>query len=287
MKTLRFWLFLLALFSRNLLSATMAATCSAWITTFASVPPSRDRRANHADLCAGSSAGRHSAARGSARGPRRSVRPWSGHARGSRLRRSLSGLQLDGLSRPRRFRRVRDGYDRLRPVDAARRHERPVQSLSNAQQLTFVPGLIAAPCAAVLRSADDDPRIRLERYRRGGRPLARAAPCGAGQHGGLVAGRSARRRIRRAASGKSAEAWFCSPRPTIATPRRNAARAGSGQWRRDDHAIARRIHRELGPAGRMSGPVRSGGERCRMVLDDGFGSGRSHLGHGRAASARR
>ena len=30
-----------------------------------------------------------------------------------------SGLQLDGVSRERRLRRVLDGHDRLRPIDAA------------------------------------------------------------------------------------------------------------------------------------------------------------------------
>ena len=62
--------------------------------------------------------------------------------------------------------------------------------------------------------------------------------------------------------------------------------AGSREWRGDDHAIARRVHGELGPAGGLSGPVRSGGERSGVVADDGVGSGGRDVGH-RACAARR
>ena len=67
-------------------------------------------------------------ARGSTPGrSRRPVRPRRGHAGRSRLRRAERRLQLDGLSRARRLRRLLGGHDRLRPIDAAGADERPVQ----------------------------------------------------------------------------------------------------------------------------------------------------------------
>src|SRR6202012_551908 len=57
-----------------------------------------------------------------------------------------------------------------------------------------------------LRKANDDHRIGLERYRHGGGSPARAAACGAGVDGGVVAGRAARGWMRVAASGEGKEA---------------------------------------------------------------------------------
>ena len=61
-----------------------------------------DRRAAGADLRARARARRHGAARRIARRSRRAVRARRGNAGRSRVRRALSGLQLDGVSRARR-----------------------------------------------------------------------------------------------------------------------------------------------------------------------------------------
>ena len=64
-------------------------------------------------------------------------------------------------------------------------------NLSKAQQALYVPSLISAPCAASYRAPDDDARLGLARYRRGGGSRARAASRGQAEPAGMVVGRTA------------------------------------------------------------------------------------------------
>ena len=91
-----------------------------------------DRRPGSADLRSRGRARGQGVARRPGLRTGGAVRARRGHAGRSHVRRSLQGLQLDGLPRQRRVRRVLDGHDGLRPVDAPRADERPVQFLEGA-----------------------------------------------------------------------------------------------------------------------------------------------------------
>ena len=79
-------------------------------------------------------------------------------------------------------------------------------NLSPAQQATFVPLLLAGAVRRELSPSVDDNRLGLGRHQRGGRLHPRAATGRSGQPGGLVARRTARRRLCGAAPGQGAEA---------------------------------------------------------------------------------
>ncbi len=91
-----------------------------------------DLRSDHGDLRARARAGRNDPARRAARCARRAVRARRGHAGGSRVRRAVRRLQLDGVPRQRGLRRVLDGHDGLRPLDASGRDERGLQPAGRA-----------------------------------------------------------------------------------------------------------------------------------------------------------
>ena len=130
---------------------------------------------------------------------RRAVRPRRGHARRSGVRRAVRRLQLDGVSGPRRVRRVLDGRHRLRTIDAADGHERPVQPRARTAGAVR-PDAHPRALRAVVSGQRDDDRVGLERHRRCRHVPARPAARRAGQSGRLVAGRPPRRRLRGAAS---------------------------------------------------------------------------------------
>ena len=96
-----------------------------------SIVPSIDGP-NRADLRARAREAGDDPARRAARRSRRAVRARRRHAGRGRVRRAVRRLQLDGVSRRRGLRRVLDGHDGLRPLDAAERHERGLQSLGRA-----------------------------------------------------------------------------------------------------------------------------------------------------------
>ena len=75
-------------------------------------------------------------------------------------------LQLDGLSRRRRLRHLRDGHHRLRPIEPAGGDERSLQPRARIARAPFVPSLIPAPCAAELSARADHDCVGLERHRR-------------------------------------------------------------------------------------------------------------------------
>ena len=91
-----------------------------------------DRRPNGAALRARAREARDDPARRAARRSRRAVRARRRHAGRGRVRRAVCGLQLDGVPRRGGLRRVLDGHDGLRPLDAADRHERRLQSVGGA-----------------------------------------------------------------------------------------------------------------------------------------------------------
>ena len=157
-------------------------------------------------------------------------------------------------------------------------------NLSNAEQLKFVPGLIAAPCApsyaqqATTIASDWNDIGAVVDHLRALRHVQRvnmvAWSLGGPRAGGYAAQHPEKVRslvLLAPAYSRNAAA--------------NPPATGSGQRRGDDHAIARRVHGELGSAGRVSGPVRSSCERFRLVRHDGFRSRWRHVGHGRAQSA--
>ena len=152
--------------------------------------------ADHTDLCTRSGDAGRGAARCGSGGPRGAVRAWRGNSGRGLVRCGLSGLQLDGVSGARGVRRVLDGYDRLWAFHASDGNERLLQSVERAAE-----GVRADALPRELRAADDDDRFRLERYRGGGGPSARAAACGSGVDGGVVAGRTAGGRVYGATSG--------------------------------------------------------------------------------------
>ena len=88
----------------------------------------RSRDSRHSSTCASASMAGMLARGCDAGRSRRPVRARRRHASRSRLRRAVSGLQLDGVSRAGRLRRVLRRHDRLRPIDAAGRDERSLQS---------------------------------------------------------------------------------------------------------------------------------------------------------------
>ena len=84
-------------------------------------------------------------------------------------------------------------------------------NLSRAQQAAFVPSKIPQPCAATFTDRDDDDELRLGRHRRGRRSSARGAARGARVARRMVAGRSAHRRLRRAAPREGARLVVLAP----------------------------------------------------------------------------
>ena len=182
------------------------------------------------------------------------------------------------------LRRVLDGRHRLRTIDAADGHERSVQPHARAAGALRADAHRRAVRAVVSGQRDDD-CVGLERHRRGRRAPARAAACRARQPGRLVAGRSARRRLRGAASRERAapgpaRAGVCARR------QRRSARRPS-RHRRLQHAVAAGIRRELGPPGRLSGAVRQVGQQRGVVGHGRVRSHRPHVGQRRAARAGR
>ena len=89
-------------------------------------------------------------------------------------------------------------------------------NLAPDQQAAIRPALIPAPCAATYPPGADDDRVRLGRHRRGRRLHPRAARRGARQPRGVVAGRSALRRLRGAGIRRRFIGSCCSRRPTTA-----------------------------------------------------------------------
>ena len=129
-----------------------------------------------------------------AAGQRRAVRSRRRHAGGSLVRRSLQGLQLDGVSGEGGIRRLLNGHDRLRPLHAPAGDERSVQLVEGAAGAVRA----AADRRAVRAVASDghhDDGFGLERHRSGGRSPARAARRGQGVARRLVARRAARGRL--------------------------------------------------------------------------------------------
>ena len=68
-------------------------------------------------------------------------------------------------------------------------------NLSEEQQKQFVPTLIPAPCKATYPGQPHDDCVRLERHRCRRRSHPQAAQRAEGQHGGVVARRTSRRRL--------------------------------------------------------------------------------------------
>ena len=185
---------------------------------------------------------------------RGAVHPRRGHAGGSCLRRSLSGLQLDGLPGARRLRRVFHGHDRLWPFHASRRDERSLQSHERAAGAVRSFADFRA-LRRQLSAPDDDARFGLARYRRGGGSGARAASRGQAESAGVVAGRTALGGLRGAASGQGRQAGVAGAR-VQSCGESGAAGAGARQWRGLQHAVAAGIHHQLGSPGGLSRSIR-------------------------------
>ena len=133
---------------------------------------------------------------------RRAVHPRRGHAGRGRVRRAVLRLQLDGVSGQRRLRRLLDGHGRVRPFDASDGDERPLQPCARAAGTVRADSRSEALPAVIPGQRDDD-RLRLERYLRHRGLRARAEARRQAEPRRLVAGRTARRRLHGAASGKS------------------------------------------------------------------------------------
>ncbi len=144
------------------------------------------------------------------------------------------GLQLDGVPGARGLRRVLHGHDGLRALHAACADERPVQSLARAAGRLH-PRAHSRALFAQLSASVDHHRVGLERSGRRDRLPAFAASCRQGEHGGMVAGRSARRRLHGAASGTSKPIGVAGSRVQSRGLRRSAG-AVAGRWNHDDHA---------------------------------------------------
>ena len=132
---------------------------------------------------------------------RRVVRARRRHAGRSRVRRADRRLQLDGVSREGRLRRVLDGHHRLRPIDTAGADERSLQPVGGAAEAVRAevdPGAVQGDVSG----KPHDDRLRLERHRRRRRSHPQAAQRAEGQHGRVVARRTACRRLCGAASGQ-------------------------------------------------------------------------------------
>ena len=113
-------------------------------------------RSDRADLRPRSRAPWHCAARSSGLRQRRAVRSWRRHARGSVVRRSVQGLQLDGVSREGGIRRVLDGHDGLRPVHASAGDERSLQPVEGAAGAVRAAADCRAVCAVASHCHHDD-----------------------------------------------------------------------------------------------------------------------------------
>ena len=112
--------------------------------------------------------------------------------------------------------------------------------------------------------------------------------CGAEAHGsrqpgGLVARRSAGRRLRGAASREGAEAGPAGAR--LRPRRQRQSAAATAGWRGDEHAVAGGVRRELGSAGRLPRSMRCRRQRRRLVADARIGSGQGDVGLRRPARA--
>ena len=134
----------------------------------------RHCRSDRADLRSRSRAPRYGAARPSGPGQRRALRARRRYPRGSVVRRSVQGLQLDGVPRQGWIRRVLHGHDRLRALDASAGDERSVQPVERAA-VTFHPAVDCRAVCAVASDGNYDDGFRLERHRSRCRPPARAA----------------------------------------------------------------------------------------------------------------
>src|SRR5690606_9321461 len=225
---------------------------------------------------------RHARPNARLRGKGRSVHAWRRNARRGRLRRALCRLQLDGAPCRRGLRRLRDGHDRLRKVDAAERDERAVQLVRRAAAGADTVRAPGAVRAGPTRRADDD-RIGLGRYRCGRRASPRVARYRARRADRLVAGRPARRRLRRQAPGQGVEDR--APRPCLHAGLAGGAAARSAERRGVHDAVARGLYRQLEPSGRLRRPVRAASRGRGLGRDARVGSGRRDLGHRRASRA--
>ena len=130
-------------------------------------------------------------------------------------------------------------------------------NLSAAQQATFVPALLAAPCAPSyphqlgtiesewdeINAVVDYVRVCAGRSRESRRVVARSASVR--RIYGEIPGQSRIAGDSRAGL-QSVDVW-------------HAARVASRRRRADEHAVARRIHRQLGPAGGVRESVPFGG----------------------------
>ena len=155
----------------------------------------------------------------------------------------------------------------------------------SAEQQTRAPR--RAPCQAELRAAAHDDRVRLGRHRRRRRIHPQAARRAAREPRRLVARRPARGRLRRAATrDKVDEARRCSRRLTAATPGRSAAAPNPARGRRVQRAVARRLRRELGSAGRLR-RISTSPRRADAVWDAMLASDPSARPGDRACGARR
>src|SRR5205814_7179556 len=238
-----------------------------------------DCRPGGADLRPRARARGGGAARRRRRRSRGALRPRRGHAGRSRLRRAAGRLQLDGVSRERRLRRLRHGYHRLRSIVPPGGDERSLQPREGSAG-----AVREGAVRAELRARLDDDRVGLERHRRRDRLHTRAAARGARQPARMVARWTARRRLRVAASGESAEARAA--RAGLQPRRRGgAARQTAARRRPNEHAVARGVLRELGSAGRVPGAVRAGRRRRGVARDDRVGSDRRDVEHRRPPRA--
>ncbi len=189
----------------------------------------------------------------SRRRSRGAVRARRRHAGRSRVRCADRRLQLDGVPRQERFRRVLDGHRRLRPLVAAGADERSVQPVGRAAEAVRADADPGAVQGDVSRPAHDD-RFRLERHRRRRRSHPQAAQRAEGQHGGVVAWRPARRRLCGAASRQGEPARAAGAR---VRPRRDRRCARAAEARhRVQHAVTQPSSTRTGIA-RSAARIRS------------------------------
>ena len=222
------------------------------------------------------------ALRGPATGPRGALRAWRRHARRSFVRRSLPGLQLDGVSGARGLRCVFHGHDGLRALHAARADERSLQCLARPTGRLH-PRADSRALFAQLSASADHHRVGLERSGRRDRLLAFAASCRQGEPGGVVAGRAASRRLHRAASGTSQSIGVARARRTIV----RAPADPPAQLPADGTTMTTQSHDEfIANWARQTGCTRSSGsgrQRFRLGTDARVRSGGCDVGNGRAA----
>ena len=234
-----------------------------------------------ADLRARTGAGWPRPARQLVYGSGRALRARRRHASRSRVRRAVSGLQLDGVPRARRLRRVLDGHDRLRPLDAAGADERSLQPRAEQigrRRLSPRRARRAIRMQLTTIASDWNDIDAVVDYIRALRHVDRVSLV-AWSLGGPRAG------------GYAAQHPEKVQKLVLLAPAYNRGAAAAApltlpaDGRADEHAVARRVRRQLGSPGRLRGSVRPGRQRRRLVGDARVRSGRRHVGHRRAPRA--